>query len=333
MRKTLLLPLALLLVVAISAPPVGAFEFQQGDNRAKMTDFASFFTEYTTAHPGPDPLPLAEPTPGTNTDEYEDLVVLSHTLGYLTNLYQPTFGVGAEYWSPGGQGVDLIALIYDLKIDEVRSLGSQVYEIDLVSAGRMSVAGSVYTGGRFDLWAVPTGTFTEAGSGGYPWDWSMVDTSGFAANWDTNPFGAGEYDTFPTGNTQATAAPVLSGTFVPPENGAPLLMLTLDYSDGSGGSSPPTAYINVTHNYTSTPLDPIYLGGLAHISLKNTFTFYPDDVVPLEPSFDNPNTDPVYWATASEDPLLFTVLPEPGSLALLGLALAGMGVARRRKKG
>ena len=333
MRKLQIFGLTALLAVALVAAPAGAFTWGSGagDHLGKMADWGSFYS--------PDGQGGATPNAVGDFEEGD----WDQTLFRISELYSPPIEIISNRYYSGIP--ELIGLLYDLKagtITVLRAPGTNdaadpgKFEIDLISAGRYTTStdavASVYTGGRVDLWEDGALDFTPAGSGGYPADWGYGAPG--AAGWDADPFGAGEYDTFPT-TTDGTAVPILSGTLLPydPDNKPGVLItLTLDFDDGTGVST--QGFIKLTYDVTSPQIIPVWLGGTAHIAFFNNFKFYPNVTIPYEPVFDDPRTDTIYWDTSSQDPMNFTTIPEPATMSLLGMALIGLGgsVLRKRKK-
>lgn len=359
MRKTILLPLAVLLVVVITAPSVRAFTFQVGENSGDMVDVGSFFAEYTVpvqvgdqviqVDPNPNglnPLPLQEPTwtgaaagptLGTFYDTWDLVGAEDRTLFQILGLWEPPGQSGVnQYYYGGAPGEpQLTGLTYDLVVTSVAKVGPGDYVVKLGPGGRYANAG--YTG-RIDIYEDTTTSADTRGTGGRPWDWVE----------------GGASDAFPT---YSDGSLVLSGRFLPIAADGTLFALNLDYDtdgdlddttdDGGEGvlwSVLGNGIIEVLVNNTSTPFEGTYLaadGTFGDITFNNRFDFFPDDDVtarldsvdPTSGDIDDPNTpDTIWWATASYDPFNFTVIPEPTSMALLGLALVGMGMRRRRKK-
>jgi hypothetical protein len=317
MRKLQLFGLVGLLAIVMTTAPAGAFTFQAGDNLGKLINWASFYTP-TAGAPGA--------TPNAVLDI--DVGDWDQTLFSITDLFEPPSGlIGDKYYTGTPE---LIGLVYDLKVGAVSVVGGTA-TIDLIAAGRYA-PNSGYAGGRVDLWVDAANNFTPAGSGGYPADWAYGAPG--AAGWATNPFDLGEFDTFPTA-TDGTATALLSGTLVPydPVNKpGVLLTLSLNLANGTGAST--QGFIDVLYNPTGIPFAERFLGGLAEISFFENFKFYPNATIPYEPTFDDPTKTPIYWDTESEDPVTFTVIPEPTTMSLLGIALVSLGgsVLRRRSK-
>jgi len=339
MRKGLGLMVSGLLMIAIVAQQASGFP--AGDYKGKLFDYGSFFAGSDRTSATPQPV------------VYKDAAGVVHNLpqvGWwdrtvvkISQLYTPVDATEPVYnGSP-----EMIGLIYDLKISAVTqqkytsgAKSGQTYrvDVDLVAGG--SFPG--YPGGRIDFWADTPNNFDPRGDLVAPYgpsDWGAVASP--VAPY--NPWAAGKHDTFPTVTPPTDIAqPVFSGTFVAPAPATPILSLmlwvdkdpVLSYDAGQGISS--TGYIHVLSNPGGWLWDwGKYLGGKAEIEFHNRFSFHPNTSITYEPVFDKPTTSTVWWDTASDDPVYFGLLPEPGSMALLGMGLIGLVgslFARGRKK-
>ncbi len=248
----------------------------------------------------------------------------------------------------GGSQVNLIdgelsGLFYDLQIDSIspftNALGNASLHIELKDNGRNPVVGDVDgdrptgSGGVLEVWLDPTPEptsntelFDPNGSGTAPLDWVQGGhSSGRDGFPNVNLNLAGTAD-------ESDASLWVQGVFTPLKflaDGAPILMIQ-DVDLVTGSIEFFTSYINIT-------------GGTAQALFgRGVFdlgAFTGRDISlgieakgPPSNEYLGSFADQGGWQVLSSDPVRGEIIPEPASITLLGLGIAGLVTARRRRK-
>jgi hypothetical protein len=285
-----------LVVLASAASIASAFTFKNGPNEAKFTDADNFLrlNPATGAY-----APVA--TGAFAKGDYDI------TSGVITNIYEPAGpGYGADtlakqYFAASSPGTQLTIMVYDLAISRViPDPSGSGFDVFVKDAGLQPG----YSGGRVDVYQ-QTLTADPA------WDPSAGPSA-----WSVN--GPGGPDTYPT---TSDGTLILSGTLVDPGINTALLPGELleqhILSDGTGATVG-NGFISILDNPNGTAFQTFTgpSGATYQVTFKNTFELGDSG-----------------WNATSNDPIDFTVVPEPATFSLLGTGLVGLvGILRRRMK-
>jgi len=340
--------LGLVAAIGLIATPAVAVELRGGDFQAHFTDGSTLYVDHdgdpaTAMIPRAprdiDPIPgdgLAPPgwadTVAAGGDENRAVFSVNQFLQNDIPYYEPPDG-------------ELTGLLYDLTL--VRVDGDPVSGLSVLyfaPAGRNpvvdpeggSLAAPPGSGGVLEVWRDPTPDgvgntlFDPLGNGMAPQTWGEANVTGGVAA--ANHPVTGAADTYPTVNTD-DAVLWLQAVLVPQlwidldGDGileTPIVMReVIDVATSSGSAL--LAWANITDGEAAPLFNRNYAIPGVDLTLASTFQ------LPGGPDFTGSPQDIGNWSILSSDPVRADIIPEPASMALLGLGLVGL-VVRRRKK-